>query len=241
MKTTKNLSLLMLSFLLCCCTAIAKNEYGKKVTKEIPAKKFATINLKGAADVIYTQANDTRVSVTAPEKIMNLIEVSVSNNTLNISTEKLSKNGFYNENPSITLTISSPTLTDILSAGSGDFTLKGTVVLNQLNAIYKGSGDFKTENLNCQNLYLEFKGSGDAQLIGKASKATFMIKGSGDIRALDFKVGSLIIDSKGSGDIKCNASEISIDSSGSGSVKYKGSSVIKKISSRGSGNVEAID
>lgn len=239
MKTTKLLCLLVMSFLVCSCFVVAKDAKGKEITKQIPAKNFSVIELKGAADIVYTQERNGLISVTAPEDVIGLIDVSVRNNTLSVSTQRMDET-CINRNFKITVKASSPMLSSIDVRGAGDITLQGAVNLNQLGVTVKGAGDLKAENLHCRDLNLNISGAGDVDLKGEAQKAVYMVKGAGDIDAFNFKVNSLVIDLSGAGDIKCNASELSIENKGAGNVAYKGNPVIKQISSSGVGTVKSV-
>lgn len=238
MKSTRLLSLCMMSFFLCSCVAIAKDAKGKEVTKQIPAKEFSAIDLKGAADIVYTQGTSTQVSVTAPEDIIGLVDVTVSGKTLIISTRKLEDKQKY-RNFKITVNASTPLLNSVDVSGAGDIMLKGAVNLDQLGVNIKGAGDLKAEDLHCQDLNIDVKGAGDVSLNGTAKKAALRVRGAGDVNAFNFKVESLLVDVKGAGDVECNASELSINNSGAGDIVYKGNPVIKEMSNRGVGTIRS--
>ena len=238
MKTTKLFGLLVMSFLVSSCFAVAKDAKGKEITKQIPAKNFSAIELKGAADIVYTQERNGRITVTAPEDVIGLIDVSVRNNTLSVSTQRMDE-ARRNRNFNITVKASSPMLSNIDVRGAGDITLQGTMNLNELGVKVKGAGDLKAEDLHCRNLSLDISGAGDVNLQGEAQKAVYMVKGAGDIDAFNFRVHSLVVDVSGAGDVECNASELSIENKGAGNVTYKGNPVIKQINSQGIGTIKS--
>ena len=198
---------------------IDKND--KIVTRQFNVRNFDGISTSSVIDIEYVQGPQ-KVTVTAPEKIMSLLDVSVRNSTLNIGFTKKNLGISSNGHIPLKATVSSPVLKQITSSGSADIFLKGRIQSGTLAVAVSGSGDIKAEDIHAAN-------------------ATFTSSGSGDIDIYSLTGDSMNLDTKGSGDtsMKIHCDQTVLKSYGSGDITVSGVCDETVLTSYGSGDINA--
>lgn len=187
-----------------------------KITEERDVSGFTKITLNGSMDMDIHVGDSFSVTITADDSLMDRIETEVSGSTLYVGRERGSRRGFRNARIIVKVTL--PSLEGFGTNGSGDAWITGI------------DSDQFTFNQN---------GSGDTELSGTCQAGEFDMRGSGDLDARDFSCVTAGIDTNGSGDIVLSVTgDVSIDSRGSGDVTLYGEPSIKKLRTRGSGDLD---
>lgn len=219
---------------------------GKYVTKEIKADSFASIQILGSEDILYSQSNNGKssIKVYASDNVMDLLDIRVNNGTLIVSYKK--NVSIWGDN-TVKVIVSSPSLNKIDVMGSGDVALKTAIKSDKLSVSVSGSGDINGANITCNNLSINVQGSGDIQfkgikskdvnasvagsgditLSGETENANLSTAGSGDIKSGGLRSQNVDANTIGSGDISCFAvKHLKARVVGSGDINYKGSPIV---------------
>jgi hypothetical protein len=216
--------------------------------------QFNEIENTTSFDILYRKADTLGIIISAEQNILNYIETNVYDNCLEISTSPATICLDYNERPLIT--VSSPSLSSVLNAGSGAFigdTLTGeTVILKasgsgditinmaageNIDITVSGAGNIELEMAYCGNYECLITGSGDASVNGACVDAHFKISGSGNIYASDLVAVNSSVIISGSGNVFTTTTEyLNALISGSGNVFVEGNPEIDQ-SVTGSGRI----
>lgn len=208
----------------------------KRITRNYNTKAFTKISIKTVADVTYKQAADssTSVSIYGPENMVDLMAVSVENNTLNITTKR--KVNFNKTH--LKIAISSPRINGLSFNGVGDVVINDPIQSDDLRLENRGVGDIKVASFRGKKITVYSSGVGNVNLSGEAEEACLDSKGVGDINASDLKAQKVTAEAKGVGDISCYATEaIHASAKGVGEIKYKGNPTQKSLSKKGIGGI----
>lgn len=239
------LSAILFTGLLSGCTVISDRAEGitpskKFITRDYKVNDFNALEATTVGDIYYTQATDGKstLQIYGPDNIVQLIQVTVKNNSLVLTTDKHKK--IKNANK-LKITISSPDLNKIDFKGVGNIHIDSKFVTESLDIESKGVGDINIQELDCRNLTVNSMGVGNVDVQGKAVNASLISKGVGDVKAADLEAENVIASSNGVGNIRCNAT-LSLDASvkGVGSIDYKGSPAKKSFSKKGIGSIKNI-
>lgn len=188
----------------------------ERIKEERDLSGFSNIALNGSMDMEIEIGPEFKVIVNADDRIIERIETEIRGSTLYVGRERGSRRGFRNARILVTVTL--PSLEGFSTNGSGDAWIEG---------------------VNGVNFIFDQNGSGDTEISGSCQAGEFEMNGSGDLDARDFSCEAAEIDTNGSGDIILNVTgEVSIDSRGSGDVTLYGEPSIKKLSTRGSGDLD---
>lgn len=210
------------------------------VTKQIKIDKFEKITVAGSMDVIYKQkAGSPDLEVYTSDNIVDLLDIQVKGSTLQIGFKKNTKVSYEK----LEIRVSSPDLSGVSLAGSGDFTfVNGLKTENDLSISVAGSGDIKGQDISCDNMKVSIAGSGDinAQSITCNSLET-SVAGSGDMAIKSITAANVEASIAGSGTIVLGgtAQDASYSISGSGDIFAEGLEA-KRVSSSiaGSGDIK---
>jgi len=210
------------------------------ISRNYKVTEFSGIDISTVGDVYYTQSTDgeTKLEIYGPDNIIELIEVSIENNTLYLSMEK--KNRVKNVKK-MKIMITTPDLKDITFNGVGNVNIENGLTTTTLNIGHHGVGDINIKGLSANELSTNSTGVGNARLSGEVSRAILNSRGVGNIDADELKAGSVEAAARGVGNITCYATEsISASVDGVGSIKYKGSPADKRISKNGIGSIKQL-
>lgn len=217
-KIFLGLAALVLASLACSFLAGAPNTVvgsGHVISEPRTVQNFTAIELQGSADVTVTPGSSQSVIVEADDNIVPLIETTVRNGTLVISS-KPNTNIMTSQHIRVTVTMNNPTRVAV-----------------------SGSGNMNVSGVSGPDLTVDLSGSGGIIVNGTADRVTISLPGSGTIDCEALKAKSATVTIMGSGNITVYASE-RFDGTivGSGTIRYTGNpaQVTRHIS--GSGTIE---
>lgn len=208
----------------------------KRITRNYNTKVFTKISIQTVADVTYKQTADSSTAVTiyGPENMVDLMAVTVEDNTLKITTKR--KVNFHKTH--LKIAISSPRINALNFNGVGDVVINDPIRSDDLRLENRGVGDIKVASFSGKKITVYSSGVGNINLAGEAEEACLDSKGVGDINASNLQAKKVTAEAKGVGDISCYATE-SIDASakGVGGIKYKGNPTQKSLNKKGIGSI----
>lgn len=231
---------ILLSMVLVSCNWMGKSIHGNGdiVTEKRNVTKAERIVLKGNFDIILVPGETASVSIETDENLQKYVLLSESNDELVFKTK--SKFNLKSDH-GIKITITTPTLTGINLAGSGN--VRGTNKFTggkELKIDIAGQGDVDLM-VNTPKVEVDIKGSGNVNLQGETKSASFDIAGTGDCNAELLKSENASIKIAGNGNVKVYADvSLNIKIVGSGDVFYKGNAEVSQ-NIVGAGNVKKID
>ncbi len=229
----------------------------EKVNNSDEPTKSYTLNLRDfqsiknytSCDIHFTQSNTYKVVLKATPRWYATHTITSSHGELVITQKEERKqkgitvlhiNSSYDD---AELWISALSLSDVSTAGSGDFYAETDITGQNLTLSIAGSGDSHLKNVTLSdNLTYYVAGSGDIETgTLQASNASFSISGSGDIKSKLAKVKTTKLTIAGSGDGSldfdhCGHADISI--SGSGDIDLSGTLQSLEKSVSGSGDID---
>ena len=193
------------------------SDKGKRVTETVSVKPFEKISVAGSFDVHYVQGETTSVKVEGPVKYLQQTVIANDGKTLRIKT----KRGVRRSMEDVNVYVTSPDLTQVSMAGSGEFDAEGMVDTDNLTLELAGSGEIDFKQLVCDNLNIQVAGSGDVDVESvDVNKADMQIAGSGDIEVHFVRADFVSAQVAGSGDIKLSgkAKQVEKKVAGSGDI-----------------------
>ncbi|MEO6901617.1 MAG: DUF2807 domain-containing protein [Bacteroidia bacterium] len=195
-------------------------------------ENFTGINAGDDLSIIITQGDTNAITVNAPDNILPQIKTTVKNDILSIFTE-----GNIKSQKEISITITVKKLSSLISGGAANIKSSNELICDKLTVETNGSGDInlltKATEINATT-----NGSGDIMLKGSAQVLTATSSGSGDINATNFEAKKVIAKTSGSGDEKVFVLEsLTAAISGSGDIIYKGNPIDRNVNISGSGAV----
>ena len=198
---------------------------GGPVNETRTTSAFTGLEYEVSANVVYEQAADHKVELTAQQNILNVIETPVVNNKLIVRFKRFVR---VKSHEQITIKVTSPSITSIGSSGSGNVTVLSPLSGNDLSFRLSGSGNVALPVVNSSHLEATISGSGNITIAGGTVNTEHLqISGSGDIDARNVSSKSATTKTSGSGVIRLSASEtLHVNISGSGSVFYWGNPVV---------------
>ena len=206
-------------------------------------KGFERIELLGALDVRYRQADSFSVDVVAPADIQKYVETRVDGNRLIVNMKGEGKviNLGIRDASDVKVYVTSPDFLGIELKGSGDFDCKGRLDTDNLDITLKGSGDVAFQDVICDRVNAALVGSGDLEVKNLVTRETnIQLVGSGDVKINQQQVNKTDVELKGSGDIALQLQQCGTVSArvlGSGDITLRGD--IDKLNQliRGSGDI----
>jgi hypothetical protein len=202
---------------------------GSVVEQVIELDEFEGIELKTGVVVYLTQSETQKVSISAPQNIIDLLATELDGDIWKIDFSRCPKT-----EEKIKIYIESNNIQEITIDGSGEVFSEGQLEMDELSIEISGSGLVDVD-LSVKELKSEISGSGDIRLKGETKLHDIEINGSGDIKAYDLLSDESEIEINGSGDVKVNVSyALDVEINGSGDVYYKGN--VKEISSKINGS-----
>jgi len=239
------------------CKKIDASE-GTSKTERFQVPDFNKIHIKTAGVLNYTQSSERSVEVTANQKIIDLLDISVVANTLIID---LKKNKIILNEEDLVFTVSDDDVYSVETSGSATATLNfdeghdfqhvelitsgsGNIELDAINALTADLTSSGSGNITVQTVQVVGKidvrgsGSGNFDIEGSSYELGLNLSGSGNYGDHDFiseKVAAVI---SGSGNANVSVSyDLNASLSGSGNLTYKGYPILLATSTSGSGQV----
>ncbi len=187
---------------------------GKMKTEARPIEKFNSVRVSLPATVLIEQQTGAeRLSVTAEDNLLPLIDSEVKDGALRLSIA--TGKSFTGRIPTFQVIVSD---------------------LRELNV--EGSGTVTASKLDGSALSLTVAGSGDIHLAGRSDDLTVAIYGSASVDAAELQATRAKVVVSGSGDVLVNARD-KLDATimGSGTVDYMGSPTLEE-AIFGSGSIQ---
>lgn len=201
--------------------------------KEFSITPFTSLSIAGPFNVEFTQGATTSARVEAGADDMENVVMEVKNNELVIKPKK-SKNM-----QEVTIYLSTPELTKVGIAGSGNFKATSNISSEKpMHFSIAGSGNIVAA-VTTGTVKSEIAGSGNIQLRGAAANSSIQISGSGNYKGAELKSENVKVEIAGSGDARVNATvNLDAEIAGSGNVEYSGNPANVKKDVSGSGSVK---
>ncbi len=209
---------------------------GRVETQTRNIGELKIIKVLGSMDV-QVSPGEPSVRVEADGNILPLIITEVNEGALVIRTEE---NTMISTENDIKVYVTTPLLTGVTVAGSGNVMAKGDFDNGEkMKFKIAGSGNINMD-VNAPRVEADIAASGDLQLGGKTRDLEVNIGGSGNFEGTDLKAENAKVKIAGSGDVFLFA-DVKLDAKivGSGNVKYKGNAVVSK-SIMGSGSISKL-
>ena len=217
-----------------CINTIMGN--GNLVTSEKPVSAFEEISTSGSAEVRYHVSEVYRVVVTIDENLDEYVEISTSNNALNIGTQQgtnLSATKFL-------VDVYSPVLTSVSMSGSGKFESVDKIISSTFTSTVSGSGKIEG-TIESNNYSATISGSGNISITGTSNDAVISVSGSGGFSGDEFIIKNAVVKVTGSGNVSIHVEDnLVANISGSGEIKYRGNPEVESNVS-GSGTINKIN
>lgn len=206
---------------------------GNIVNQNFNVSNFKSIDLAIDADLKLSQGDAQIVSISGYENILDIISVSVNNETLVI---KYTKNCGSISDGNLNIQIQIPEVKKLRISGSGDMQLINTVQSDNLQLEISGSGELDG-NIQSNSLAAHITGSGDIEVSGSTTNSNITITGSGEYSAFNLVSQTTDIDISGSGNADIHVIQtLDASISGSGKIRYKGNPAVTN-SISGSGDL----
>lgn len=237
----KTKTITILSFVaLVLFTSIQASCAQERITRRsFPVSSFSNIESNTIGNIIFTQSPTTSVTAEGSAELIDLLQISVKNNTLVID----SKNKVWRNrrgNTRLEIRISSPNIREFENDGVGNVTFNGKIQTPEFKITSNGVGNFKASNVDCSRILIESDGVGNITLGGKTDYLKIDSDGVGNISTEDLDAKTAIVSSDGVGNVRVYSTEsIDIEADGIGNVTYYGNPANKHISKDGIGKVRA--
>jgi Putative auto-transporter adhesin, head GIN domain len=239
------------------CKKIDASE-GENKTERFEVPDFDKIKIETAGVLNYTQGPDRVVEVQATEKILELLDIRVEEETLIIS---LSKNKIILNEENLIFTVSDDDVYYVETSGSATANLDFDEGhdFNSIQLITSGSGNINHDAINAQTASLNSSGSGNINvqtvqvfdkldvdgsgsgsfdIAGSCDELELTLSGSGNFGEHDFISEKVVARMSGSGNANVSVSyDLNAQLSGSGNLVFKGSPILMATSTSGSGQV----
>jgi hypothetical protein len=195
---------------------------GPDGTRSFAVSAFDAVSLGGSDNVRVVRGPTISVIATGPQRVLDLLDIRVENNTLKIDRKSGRTNWLRGDYRGATVTVTMPTISAAAVAGSGDMTVDRADGPAFVAAV-EGSGNLRVATIAVKRAALSAEGSGDLTLSGTATDATMATEGSGNIDARGLVSQQATIAVEGSGDISATVRQrATIAVEGSGNVDVIG-------------------
>ena len=220
---------------LCCLTMLTissiQDVNAQEISQEMEVSEFGQLYLYVSADVWITKGESTSMKVEGEKSTIAQLNVKNEGSKLSIG-----KNNQLKRNSSLKIYVTTPHLSKVVLAGSGNITSEDTFSGSGFDASVSGSGNI-TVNVDVRDFDGTISGSGNIRVSGKAQSIDLTGSGSGNFSAFDLLANDADISIMGSGNADVNVSgDLDVRIMGSGNVTYIGDPEID-FNKMGSGSV----
>ncbi|MDE6114779.1 MAG: DUF2807 domain-containing protein [Muribaculum sp.] len=236
MKTliTPVLATMLLVATAACAKDTNKTLYGSKniVTKEVTAGNFNSIVTTSSVDVDYYQSKAKSITISAPDNIIDYIDVKTDGNKLKVGYKKLNNiRSIELHNVKVVVTVSAPDVRTFTTGSSGDIDIKTDITsAGDISFSTNSSGDIKAKAIVCKSMAASTRSSGDIEISSlNCSNLDAMTNSSGDLKINDIKATEVKATANSSGDIKLSGEceNARLTSNSSGDIKAKSLAAVK--------------
>ncbi|MEO6681309.1 MAG: head GIN domain-containing protein [Ginsengibacter sp.] len=220
-------------YISCDMNGLSHHGNGNVVSEMRIVENFHSIQSAGSIDVEIIPSESISVEVENDENLLEYVVAKVENGILYV---KYKEGSYSNDHAKVYVRV--PQLNEIVSSGSADFDINGTLKnAVELKIRLSGSGDVEGD-IDAPSVKAYSSGSGDIKLSGRTQTFECEIRGSGDVECGNLKSEHTIVSVKGSSDVEVFASvSLKVSVAGSGSVSYRGNPTNPEIKISGSGSV----
>lgn len=208
------------------CVRITKKDLGESVTRQLTVDaEFTEIETVSSTDVEYRQG-PLGITLTAPEKRIDKIEVKVKDGVLKVSIP-----GPNNEEDSFPskLVVSAPAVSKFTTTGTGDFKIDN-IDTREIWLVTNGTGDINLKSAKCTKINAITTGTGDitAKYLS-CLVAEFTTHGTGDIDVSRISADNISAKTTGTGDITLSGEcrNTNFSSEGVGDINHRGLEILK--------------
>ena len=218
------------------------------------AVPFTAIANETSFHVNYIQDDEYSITVEAESNILPYIETDITSGSLEIRTIRGVHCLNYTRHPVVTVT--APHISEIVSAGSGDFfsgplsgtdvkivnsgsgdITAGTITGTEVSIVISGSGNVITDDIASTSMKATLSGSGDLTMSGEAVTSRYVVSGSGTAFSRYFASDNATVTMSGSGSVYATVNDnLNAVISGSGNLYLLGDPDIN-LTRTGSGRV----
>lgn len=192
---------------------------GKIAEERRPLGDFTRIELTGSGSVELVLGEENAVSVRADESALPRAETIVRDGVLTLGMAP----GVSFAGSPVRYAVTAKRVVEVKTSGSGDVSVKSSLVADELALRSEGSGDIAA-TVTAKKLNVTIAGSGDVDLGGNSTELSIAILGSGSVNARNLSGRSANVNVAGSGDVELGSFEtIEANVAGSGDVVYDGS------------------
>ena len=189
------------------------------VKAKYPQEAFDKVDNHVVGSIRLVQSKDSRVTLSAPENYIDLIEFKNKDGELDI---KFKKDNISIDTKDVVIIVYSPSFREITNSGAADVRMD-SLTTDELEIKNSGVGAFNLTQLKVQKIEVSCSGVGSITLSGEAGEADYSCSGVGNINAKDLKARDVEASVSGVGGIECYASEsIKGRVTGVGGLKYAG-------------------
>ena len=221
------------------CLASCTIVVGEQAKGEIIEKTFTisgepeALAISNGFDVVVDATLPRgEVRVTTHSDLMDLVDISVENATLNI---KLKSSKLYAK----TLSVRVPEYDYNTVAISGGADLQWHNSKAKALTIAASGGADAEITTHSETVTLAVSGGADVELMGSSKHLSVAASGGADVDTSELKAESVEVSASGGADVDVYASNsLTVEASGSSDVSYEGNPATKNISSSGAADVE---
>ncbi|MEO0895769.1 MAG: DUF2807 domain-containing protein [Bacteroidota bacterium] len=217
-------SILLVSSLSSCDNAICISAESSNSNLVFSFDPITSLDISSSATVFVTQDAVQSVSITAPQNVLDRLDIEESNGELKVGLDGCFSNSFDFE---ILISIpSSQALRSIDLSGSSVLSTTNAVVFEddfQLSASGSSNADLIIANA-INEADISFSGSSSGSLSGQGRSIKASLSGSSLLRAFDYLAVTGNIDLQGSSEAEVfvDGGILQVSASGSSVLKYKG-------------------
>jgi hypothetical protein len=211
---------------------------GKITTQNRTVNAFTSVDVRSSIDVYVKQDSVVSVKIEADENLLEYVQVTVDNGTLDIREEK-----GYNlrSTKGIKVYVSGPSFKHFEASGACDIYSE-----NQINSTgpisidLSGACDVKMD-LKTPAINVDLSGAGKITLKGETKDFDVDGSGSTNVRCFELMTENTRVEMSGAGDAEVFASlKLDVHVSGAADVKYKGNAAVNQNVS-GAGSVKKVE
>lgn len=203
--------------------------------------EFSKIDSDIVGSIVFTQSPQTSVRAEGDAEIINILVVSVKDNTLKLSRKKDIKYKMRDrKGKNLIVYVSAPELSAIENEGVGNITINGKFSAPELFIKTEGVGNITANDLDCGFVKIDSEGVGNTKLGGTANTVEIKSEGVGNVYTEKLLSKQAKVRCEGVGNVRVYATE-SLDArtAGIGNITYYGNPAQKEIRKNGMGRIRA--